>query len=159
MKMTFFGFHEVNWVHLIGEMQDVRVTFSRDLSLDLTYQKSLKSVSCWQCYPQSKKGGRVFFGTHSVYLHVLCTCRLDITLVMSFRFTGGTMFSTRQQRTSQSLTLRSDLCCCGCPAFAVTLFCQYVYVFGHIMSSCLFRECRSRGRFLLYDCVIVCFVE
>ena len=49
LKMTFFRFPKVKWLHLTGEV-DKSVTFHVKSSQNLTCQKSLKSVNFWQSF-------------------------------------------------------------------------------------------------------------
>ena len=52
--ITFFGFHKVKWLHLIGEVDNC-VRFHVKFSQDLAYQKLLKSDNFWQSYSNNKK--------------------------------------------------------------------------------------------------------
>ena len=49
VENDFFVFPNVKWLHLTGEV-DKSVTFNVEFSQDLTCQKSVKSVNCWQSY-------------------------------------------------------------------------------------------------------------
>jgi len=54
LKMTFFGFPKVNWLHMTGDV-DKCVRFLPDFFRDWTYQNLLKSVNFWQNYSKNKK--------------------------------------------------------------------------------------------------------
>ena len=70
LKMTFFGFAKVKWLHLTGEV-DKAVRFSCKIFTGFNVQKSLKSVNFWQSYSTNEKVDFFGGGTQGTYASVL----------------------------------------------------------------------------------------